>query len=63
MKLEIKLKDSKYCDECPCQCYDAVSEGCNLLDYNSSKDRIYRKCNDGEYHIIRPQICIKQNGK
>ncbi len=55
MKLEIKLKDPKYCDGCPCSVY--------------FDDRLYRRCNldyiiDGRYYRMkRPQKCIKENGK
>ena len=59
MKLEIKLKDPKYCDGCPCvfgkvEEFNEMEEFCLLYRVNMP---------DENGNSIRPQKCIKENGR
>lgn len=60
MKIEIKLKDPKYCDGCPCLFTHDEGEDCGLgfgylLDYswNSKENEKYK----------RPKECIQKHGE
>lgn len=62
MKLEIKLRDLKYCDfKCP---YVEARVENTVFKYWECK-RFFRslKIKGGTTSIIRPPICIEQNGK
>ena len=70
MKLKIKLKNYRYCDECPFQ--QNTEEEQNLIKKNFPCKRIFHYCEwykkqlyHGDKHprLPRPQKCIKENGK
>lgn len=73
MKLEIKLKDPKYCDGCPflskgeiksfCKWFEKPNQG-GLLEI---EEQLYAPIKVegylvGQVKFIRPQKCIKENG-
>ena len=64
MKLEIKLKNPKYCDGCPCCQQLRLDE----LEYYCSVDNVElrdasKQTGDYTGDVIRPQECITENGE
>jgi len=53
MKLEITLKDPKYCDGCPCMML-SIEKGCWSCLY-------YKESFPLSNSAIRPQKCIDEN--
>ena len=62
MKLEIKLKDPKYCDGCPC--LDDEYDTCDFHKLHLEIDTRDLKSDIKEtmFYYIRPQKCIEENG-
>ena len=60
MKLEIKLKDPKYCDGCSCL-GGFLTAGCGHYDKWLGRLK-YRYGKYKNKTVIRPQKCIKENG-
>ena len=66
MYIEVKLKDPKYCDGCPCINYDMGegADGCNQGYWETVLHGIIgneTKVTD-EKGIVRPAKCIEENG-
>lgn len=65
MKLTIKLKDPKSCWSCPCLSFEHIVNGsigdaiCGL----GRKHKIKDIDNYDFQELIRPQKCIKENGR
>ena len=67
MKLEIKLKDPKYCNGCPCwkfPMYEPLVGVSNpiCLTMGVTLDKFVEDKRKSR-HIIRPAICIEKNGE
>ena len=76
MKLEIKLKDPKYCDECPCKNEDYENGSKCNLDYWRSDEEVWgwrnkaghfqtgrpTSANNWDLVYRRPKKCITDNG-
>ena len=64
MKLKIKLKNNKRCDECPCHYRECKGSktliGCTM-DYYINKQR--NTPIEVSFKVKRPKRCIKENGK
>ena len=57
MKIEIKLDNPKYCDNCPCIGWtDCDNEVWCEIDGGMSEER-------PSNHILRPQQCIEKYGE
>lgn len=69
MKLEIKLKDPKYCDDCPYHRIPSTEFICEFFGFILKREVKPETPVNGatdithSYHIIRPQKCIKENGR
>jgi hypothetical protein len=59
MKLEIKLKDPKFCDGCPCYYGGDNGYGYFCNEYGDAAGELKQNI---EFKIIRPQKCIDENG-
>lgn len=63
MKLEIKLENTKLCNDCPCHYRAAVGKktlvGCTI-DYYINKS--YKFPIESNFKVRRPKLCIKENG-
>ena len=55
---EIKLFDSKYCDECPCLCRGDFDH-CGLGYWNEPEIAYERY----DVSYVRPAKCIEENGE
>jgi hypothetical protein len=59
MKIEIKLENPKYCDECPCLNIDCGGYyDCHICQYMELE---IMADENGQY--IRPKKCVDENGK
>lgn len=55
MKIEIKLKDPKYCDEC-----NFLTHGSAFKGYCEFYSKYLKET---DFHTFRPIKCIKENGE
>ena len=62
MKIEIKLKDWKYCNGCPFYELDHLQRAYNGMFYNKCLLKKEYELGYGE-KIKRPKKCIKENGR
>ena len=67
MNIKIKLRNSKYCDGCPCFVREENSKMplqrvCSLYGLHFTYMHITPKYT-GHYQFIRPKQCIKENGE
>ena len=57
MNLQIKLKDPKYCDGCPCLNYEF--DDCNIQEMPDLETTVIK---GNHFRRIRPQKCRLENG-
>ena len=65
MKIEIKLKNPKYCNGCP-HLFGGIVKDFTSCWYNENyklQVKMRKGKNRNTFKTIRPQRCIKENGK